>query len=48
VAVNGVLDPFDDYPVLMLLWLFAGISLNFPRISVALPLNGASIDRSAR
>ena len=48
VAVNGVLDPFDDYPVLMLLWLFAGISLNFPRMSVAYSLDGASTERQRR
>ncbi len=48
VAVNGVLDPFDDYPVLMLLWLFAGISLNFPRMSVAYSLDDASTARQRR
>jgi hypothetical protein len=33
VAVNGVMDPFDEYPVLVLLWLFAGIALNLPEMS---------------
>ncbi len=35
VAVNGVMDPFDEYPGLMLLWLFAGISLNLSALSRA-------------
>ena len=35
VVVNGVLDPFDEYPGLMLLWLFAGMSLNLPVLSRA-------------
>jgi O-antigen ligase len=35
VAVNGLMDPFDEYPGLMLLWLFAGTSLNLPRMSLA-------------
>ena len=35
VAVNGITDPFDDYPPMMLLWLFAGLSLNLPRMSSA-------------
>ena len=35
VAVNGLFDPFDEYPGLMLLWLFAGMSLNLPRLSLA-------------
>jgi hypothetical protein len=30
VAVNGFMDPLQEYPVLVLLWLYAGISLNLP------------------
>jgi Tfp pilus assembly protein PilN len=30
VAVNGLMDPLQEYSVLMLLWLYAGISLNLP------------------
>jgi hypothetical protein len=30
VAVNGLMDPLQEYPVLVLLWLYAGISLNLP------------------
>jgi hypothetical protein len=30
VAVNGMMDPLQEYQVLMLLWLYAGISLNLP------------------
>lgn len=33
VAVNGVMDPFDEYQVLMLLWLYAGICLNLPAMA---------------
>jgi hypothetical protein len=33
VALNGVLDPFSEYQVLMLLWLYAGITLNLPLIA---------------
>ena len=33
VAVNGLMDPLQEYPVLVLLWLFAGISLNLPRMA---------------
>jgi O-antigen ligase len=32
VAVNGLMDPLQEYPVLILLWLYAGISLNLPRM----------------
>jgi hypothetical protein len=28
VAVNGLMDPLQEYQVLALLWLYAGISLN--------------------
>lgn len=30
VAVNGLMDPLQEYQVLGLLWLYAGISLNLP------------------
>jgi hypothetical protein len=30
VAVNGLMDPLQEYQVLALLWLYAGISLNLP------------------
>jgi len=33
VAVNGFMDPLQEYPVLALLWLYAGISLNLSRIA---------------
>lgn len=32
VAVNGLMDPLQEYPVLVLLWLYAGISLNLSRM----------------
>jgi hypothetical protein len=31
--VNGLMDPLQEYPVLVLLWLYAGISLNLPRMA---------------
>ena len=33
LALNGLMDPLQEYPVLMLLWLYAGISLNLPRMA---------------
>jgi O-Antigen ligase len=33
VAVNGLMDPILEYQVLELLWLYAGISLNLPRMA---------------
>jgi hypothetical protein len=33
VAVNGLMDPLQEYSVLVLLWLYAGISLNLPRMA---------------
>jgi hypothetical protein len=33
VAVNDLMDPFPDYQTLMLLWMYAGISLNLPRMA---------------
>jgi O-antigen ligase len=33
VLVNGMMDPFNEYQVLALLWLYAGISLNLPRMT---------------
>lgn len=33
VAVNGLMDPLQEYPVLVLLWLYAGITLNLPRMA---------------
>ena len=33
VAVNGLMDPLQEYQVLGLLWLYAGISLNLPRMA---------------
>ena len=33
VAVNGLMDPLQEYPVQVLLWLYAGISLNLPRMA---------------
>jgi hypothetical protein len=30
VAVNSLMDPLGEYPVLVLLWLYAGLSLNLP------------------
>jgi O-Antigen ligase len=32
VAVNGFMDPLQEYSALMLLWLYAGISLSLPRM----------------
>ena len=32
VALNAVMDPFNEYPVLTLLWLEAGITLNLARM----------------
>ncbi|HVN90493.1 MAG TPA: O-antigen ligase family protein [Candidatus Binataceae bacterium] len=28
VAVNGLMDPLQEYPVLVLLWMYAGLALN--------------------
>lgn len=33
VAVNDMMDPFVEYQALMLLWMYAGISLNLPRMA---------------
>jgi hypothetical protein len=33
VAVTGLMDPLQEYPVLTLLWLYAGISLNLSRMT---------------
>jgi hypothetical protein len=33
VAANGVLDPFGEYQCMVLLWLYAGISLALPHIT---------------
>ena len=33
VAVNDLMDPFPEYQTLMLLWMYAGISLNLPRMA---------------
>jgi hypothetical protein len=33
VAVAGLMDPLQEYPVLTLLWLYAGISLNLSRMA---------------
>jgi hypothetical protein len=33
VAVNGLMDPLQEYPVLVLLWLYAGISMSLPRMA---------------
>jgi len=33
VAINSLMDPLDEYPVLMLLWMYAGITLNLPRMA---------------
>jgi hypothetical protein len=33
VAVNGLMDPLQEYSVLMLLWLYAGISLSLSEMS---------------
>ena len=32
-ALNGMMDPLDETPVLTLLWLYAGISLNLYRMA---------------
>jgi O-antigen ligase len=34
VAVNDFMDPFPEYQALMLLWMYAGISLNLPRMAL--------------
>jgi O-Antigen ligase len=41
VMVNGLMDPFDEYPVMMLLWLFAGVCLNLPNIALLHPPSDA-------
>jgi hypothetical protein len=33
VAVNGLMDPLQEYPVLVLLWLYAGLGLNLSGIA---------------
>jgi O-antigen ligase len=32
-AVDGLIDPIPEYQVLILLWLYAGISFNLPRMA---------------
>jgi O-antigen ligase len=32
VALNGLMDPLHEYPVLVLLWLYAGLSVNLARM----------------
>ena len=45
VAVNGMMDPLQEYPVLMLLWLYAGISLNLPAMAQPQKLVGSKLPR---
>jgi O-antigen ligase len=45
VAINSLMDPLDEYPVLMLLWMYAGIALNLPRMAQR---QGAAIPRLGR
>jgi hypothetical protein len=35
VAVNGLMDPLFEYPVLALLWLYAGLALSLSRLDRA-------------
>lgn len=35
VAVNGLVDPLEEFSALALLWLYAGISFNLPRMTPA-------------
>jgi hypothetical protein len=42
VAVNSLMDPLFEYPVLSLLWLYAGITVNLPRIAGAPVRAGAT------
>jgi hypothetical protein len=32
VFINGLMDPWQDYSAVMLMWLYAGITLNLPRM----------------
>jgi hypothetical protein len=34
VLVNGAMDPFNEYQVLALLWLYAGIAFNLPQMTL--------------
>jgi O-antigen ligase len=33
VAINGFMDPLQEYSALMLLWMYAGITLNLSRMA---------------
>ncbi len=38
IGVNGFMDPLQEYSVLVMLWLYAGITLNLPRMAEAVEL----------
>lgn len=40
-ALNSMMDPLDETPVLMLMWLYAGLSLNLPRMAQTPPIDPA-------
>jgi O-antigen ligase len=48
VAVNGLMDPVLEYQVLELLWMYAGISLNLPRMAEGQETVGARPGYRAR
>jgi hypothetical protein len=48
VAVNAAMDPLHEYPVLTLLWLYAGVSCNLPALGQCLPVMAPGPVRTGR
>jgi len=48
VAVNGFMDPLQEYSAVILLWLYAGISLNLPGMIQERQTTGHAIGTRAR
>jgi hypothetical protein len=45
IAVIGMMDPLAEYPILVLLWLYAGISLNLPKMTEGQEVIGPRLTR---
>jgi len=45
IAVLSMMDPLAEYPVLVLLWLYAGISLNLPKMTGSQEVIGSKLTR---
>jgi hypothetical protein len=46
-AVNSMMDPLAETPVLTLLWLYAGLTLNLPRMAAAPAIPASPAPRAA-